>query len=122
MFLVSNANLEVIGTALKTLTRELTTLGIHTPYMPQPVPEAQPEFTPVEPNVPTYPQMELQPSVQFPQEQLQPSVFGNAPMQGYEITPELFEAVSSLEPLSIQIGALDESKPYESGFQGVMRL
>jgi hypothetical protein len=43
-----------------------------------------------------------------PQLQLQPTGFGYGQSEGYEITPELFEAVSSLEPITVRVGALED--------------
>lgn len=41
--------------------------------------------------------------------QFGPAGFASGPGQKteFEITPEMFEAVSSLEPLSVNVGALD---------------
>ncbi|KAH8895687.1 fungal-specific transcription factor domain-containing protein [Thozetella sp. PMI_491] len=103
----------VIGRSLGLITRALATLGINTPVLqpqPHPTTSAGSAFSVPVTHDYMFPQQPEQPRfVHQSYDQLQFSGMDtmNLP-EGVEITPELFEAVASLEPLSVRVGALDE--------------
>ena len=92
------------------MLRALERLGIETPVLQIITPqEPTPPFAfPGSPGFPIEaPELPQQLDPSFGQSQFWG--FGNVDLpDGVEITPELFETVSSLEPLSVRVGALDE--------------
>lgn len=95
------------------ISKELARLGIETPQSPQQNYVGSPSDPMVVPAT-TYPltdePAQLPHPPTRPYDQSQFSRLDEFGSQGFEITPELFEAVSTLEPLSVRVGALNDFK------------
>ncbi|KAK1766916.1 nitrogen assimilation transcription factor nit-4 [Phialemonium atrogriseum] len=103
----------VIGSALSLISKELARLGIETPQSPQQNYVGSPSDPMIVPatNYPlTNEPAQLPRPPTRPYDQSQFSRLDEFGSQGFEITPELFEAVSTLEPLSVRVGALNDFK------------
>ena len=100
----------MIGSALNLITRELMGLGIDSPALhppPEPVSSVDVEPPLFSPSI----YQQQPPQYFYPvHDSLQLSPFDNMNQPAFHISPELFEAVSSIQPLSVRVGALDDQK------------